>query len=168
MPDQPTSFSRALQGSGRLDCFEVAGKHTYLIGIGGCGMSGLARMLSARGAIVSMLTNSLESARGLLAHAGYSHFRRPMLDAGVHLYEARALLGNSRGSGETRRLTRFGNYGLHAKLFVFDRQRIFIGSMNFDRRSKRLNTSSTGRPYTRASVASTSGVGFDLSANIGS
>lgn len=29
----------------------VSGKHIYLVGIGGCGMSGLARMLSARGAI---------------------------------------------------------------------------------------------------------------------
>ncbi|MBS0191141.1 MAG: UDP-N-acetylmuramate--L-alanine ligase [Planctomycetes bacterium] len=33
--------------------FEVAGKHLYLIGIGGCGMSGLARMLRHRGALVS-------------------------------------------------------------------------------------------------------------------
>ncbi|MDX2145976.1 MAG: Mur ligase domain-containing protein [Planctomycetota bacterium] len=33
--------------------FDVAGKHVYLIGVGGCGMSGLARMLKARGAIVS-------------------------------------------------------------------------------------------------------------------
>ncbi|MFN7020290.1 MAG: UDP-N-acetylmuramate--L-alanine ligase [Phycisphaerales bacterium] len=30
----------------------IAGRHVYLIGIGGCGMSGLARMLRARGAIV--------------------------------------------------------------------------------------------------------------------
>lgn len=33
--------------------FEVVGKHLYLIGIGGCGMSGLARMLRHRGAMVS-------------------------------------------------------------------------------------------------------------------
>lgn len=33
--------------------FEVAGLPIYLIGIGGCGMSGMARMLRARGAIVS-------------------------------------------------------------------------------------------------------------------
>ena len=29
---------------------------------------------------------------------------------------------------------------MHAKLFVFDRQRVFVGSMNFDYRSLRLNT----------------------------
>ena len=33
--------------------FEASGKHVYLIGIGGSGMSGLARMLAGRGAIVS-------------------------------------------------------------------------------------------------------------------
>lgn len=31
----------------------VAGKHVYMIGIGGCGMSGLARMLRARGGVLS-------------------------------------------------------------------------------------------------------------------
>ncbi|MBL0922807.1 MAG: hypothetical protein IBJ10_11865, partial [Phycisphaerales bacterium] len=33
--------------------FDVAGRRCYLLGIGGCGMSALARMLRARGAIVS-------------------------------------------------------------------------------------------------------------------
>lgn len=36
-----------------VPAFDVAGRHCYLVGIGGCGMSGLARMLRARGAIVS-------------------------------------------------------------------------------------------------------------------
>ena len=49
-------------------------------------------------------------------------------------------MGNARGSGQTAMLSRYGNYALHAKLFVFDRQKLFIGSMNFDQRSKRLNT----------------------------
>lgn len=35
------------------DAFDVSGKHIYLIGIGGSGMSGLARMLKSRGAIIS-------------------------------------------------------------------------------------------------------------------
>ena len=34
-------------------CVGGAGKNIYMIGIGGCGMSGLARMLKTRGAIVS-------------------------------------------------------------------------------------------------------------------
>jgi putative cardiolipin synthase len=67
-------------------------------------------------------------------------YREPLLDYGVELYEIRSLLGNARGSGQTAAMSRYGNYSLHAKLFVFDRQRIFIGSMNFDQRSMHLNT----------------------------
>ena len=33
-----------------------------------------------------------------------------------------------------------GLYALHAKAFVFDRQRVFVGSMNLDQRSLHLNT----------------------------
>jgi putative cardiolipin synthase len=63
-----------------------------------------------------------------------------LLKEGVKIYELRALLGNTRGSGETAVVSKYGNYSLHAKLFVFDREKLFIGSMNFDERSKRLNT----------------------------
>lgn len=38
---------------GAADRFDPSGKSIYLIGIGGCGMSGLARMLRGRGATVS-------------------------------------------------------------------------------------------------------------------
>jgi cardiolipin synthase C len=89
---------------------------------------------------VRILTNSLESAPELVAQSGYMHYRVPLLEDGVELYEIRSLLGNARGSGQTAKLSRYGNYSLHAKLFVFDRQKVFIGSMNFDQRSKRLNT----------------------------
>jgi putative cardiolipin synthase len=37
-------------------------------------------------------------------------------------------------------VARYGNYSLHAKLYVFDRKSFFIGSMNFDQRSYRINT----------------------------
>jgi putative cardiolipin synthase len=50
------------------------------------------------------------------------------------------MLGDVRGSGETAQVSRYGNYALHAKMFVFDRQKLFIGSMNYDERSKRINT----------------------------
>jgi putative cardiolipin synthase len=89
---------------------------------------------------VAILTNSLQSAPELLAQSGYISYRLPLLRSGGDLYEIRSDLGNSRGSGQTVRISRFGNYALHAKLFVFDRQKLFIGSMNYDQRSKRLNT----------------------------
>jgi putative cardiolipin synthase len=96
--------------------------------------------LRKRGARVRILTNSLESTPELVAHSGYMHYRVPLLEDGVELYEVRALLGNARGSGETTAATRSGNYALHAKLFVFDRQKLYVGSMNFDERSRSLNT----------------------------
>ena len=89
---------------------------------------------------VRILTNSMESSTMLLAQAGYMHYRVPLLKNGVELHEIRSLLGNARGSGQSATISRYGNYSLHAKLFVFDRQRLFIGSMNFDQRSMHLNT----------------------------
>jgi putative cardiolipin synthase len=89
---------------------------------------------------VRVLTNSLESTTEVAAQAGYDHYRLPLLESGVELHEIRALLGSVRGSGQTAKVSRYGNYALHAKMYVFDRQRLFIGSMNYDQRSKRINT----------------------------
>ena len=101
----------------------------------------LLHTLRLRNVTVRILTNSLESTNALPAHAAYARFRKQLLRDGVELYEVRALLGRtSRGSGQSAAISRFGNYGLHAKLFVFDRQQLFIGSMNFDQRSVRFNT----------------------------
>jgi putative cardiolipin synthase len=96
--------------------------------------------LRSRNVRVRILTNSLESSEEPVAFSGYRHYRVPLLEEGVELYEVRSLLGNTRGSGQTVAISRFGNYSLHAKLFVFDRRKLFVGSMNFDQRSKRLNT----------------------------
>jgi putative cardiolipin synthase len=100
----------------------------------------LFKDLRQRNVRVRILTSSLESSTALLAQSGYMPYRRPLLEEGVELYEIRSLLGNARGSGQTTAMSRYGNYSLHAKLFVFDRQRLFIGSMNFDQRSMHLNT----------------------------
>jgi putative cardiolipin synthase len=96
--------------------------------------------LRKRNVRIRVLTNSLESSTVMLAHSGYMSYRVPLLEAGVEIFEVRSLLGNARGSGQTTQMTRYGTYSLHAKLFVFDRQRLFIGSMNFDQRSMHLNT----------------------------
>ena len=62
---------------------------------------GFSSDLRKRGVQVRILTNSLESTPELLAHAGYMHYRIPLLEDGVELYEVRALLGDARGSGES-------------------------------------------------------------------
>ncbi len=100
----------------------------------------LIQDLRERKVRIRILTSSLDSSTVLLAQAGYMHYRIPLLEDGVELYEIRSLLGDNRGSGETKTLLHYGNYSLHAKLFVFDRKRVFIGSMNFDQRSMHLNT----------------------------
>jgi putative cardiolipin synthase len=89
---------------------------------------------------VRILTNSLSSTNELAAHTGYARYRKQLLREGVELYELRSMLGNSRGSGQSAKMSGYGNFGLHAKLFVFDRKKLFAGSMNFDQRSRRLNT----------------------------
>jgi putative cardiolipin synthase len=96
--------------------------------------------LRQRNVRVRILTNSLDSTSSLLAHAGYVRSRKALLQSGVEFYEIRALIGNTRGSGQTAAISRHGNYGLHAKFFVIDRQKLYIGSMNFDQRSVQLNT----------------------------
>jgi len=94
----------------------------------------------ARNSRVAILTNSLESAPELSAHAGYTHYRPQLLKDGVELFEVRSHLESTRGSGQSKRISAAGNYALHAKLLVFDREHLYIGSMNFDRRSHSLNT----------------------------
>ena len=106
------------------------------------GSKGMALLneLRLRNVRLRILTNSLESSTEPLAQAAYMRYRAPLIASGAELFEIRALLGNTRGSGQTAEISQAGNYSLHAKLFVFDRKRLFIGSMNLDRRSLHLNT----------------------------
>jgi len=83
----------------------------------------LLQGLRQRKVRVRILSNSLESNPDPVAQSGYRRFRTPLLKDGVELHEIRSLLGNVRGSGQTARLSRYGNYALHAKLFVFDRRK---------------------------------------------
>lgn len=53
VPTPPRANPRPRHDHDRDAPLEVAGRHLYLVGIGGCGMSGLARMLAARGARVA-------------------------------------------------------------------------------------------------------------------
>ena len=83
--------------------------------------------LAASGARVRILTNSQVSTDVALVHAGYSKYRPRLVEGGVELYELRR-----RGASVTNERRAFGsaNASLHAKTFVVDRQRVFIGSLN--------------------------------------
>lgn len=100
----------------------------------------LVRDLRERGVQVRILTNSLVSAPVPVAQTGYMRSRRALLRVGVELHEVRAELGSPKGSGEPRKMTRYTAYSLHAKIYVFDRESLYVGSMNFDQRSMHLNT----------------------------
>ena len=96
--------------------------------------------LRERGVRVRVLTNSLLSTDVPAVHAGYRPYRLPLLQAGVQLYEVKPLPGKPNPQGGMLKTPSSGQFSLHAKAYVFDRKRIFIGSANFDRRSLHLNT----------------------------
>jgi putative cardiolipin synthase len=63
----------------------------------------------------------------------------PLLEAGCELFEVRPLPGQPEDHGLID-AGGSGQFGLHAKVIVIDRQRLFLGSMNFDQRSLDINT----------------------------
>jgi putative cardiolipin synthase len=96
-----------------------------------------------RGVRVVVITNSLASTDGIAVHAGYQRYRKPLLRAGVELYELKPTAGAERGRrsrGNRGSNVGSGGASLHAKTFSFDRQIGFIGSYNLDPRSSKLNT----------------------------
>lgn len=96
--------------------------------------------LRKRGVRVRVLTNSLEATDVSAAHAGYARYRPLLLRNGIELHEVRPTFNEPGGSGTPLASAGSGRFSLHAKVFVFDKQKLFIGSMNFDRRSLRINT----------------------------
>ena len=69
----------------------------------------------------------------------YRQWRKQILEAGVELHEVRHDAAIQPLVADTPP-TRAGFMGLHAKGMVVDRQRVYIGSMNFDPRSALINT----------------------------
>jgi putative cardiolipin synthase len=95
--------------------------------------------LSQRGVRVLILTNSLPSSDVGIVHASYSKYRKELLRAGVELYEMNKTMTRK------ERKAKKGKQGsskasLHAKSFVFDREQVFIGSLNLDPRAVLYNT----------------------------
>jgi putative cardiolipin synthase len=97
------------------------------------------RSLVKEGVRVRILTNSLASNDVGIVHAGYARYRPALLKAGVELYEARPS-PNRKEKKTASGVTGSSRASLHAKAFVFDRRYVFIGSLNLDPRSSRLNT----------------------------
>jgi putative cardiolipin synthase len=101
------------------------------------------RKLRARGVHVVILTNSLASTDAVAVHAGYSRYRKDLVALGVELYELKpTAFASSRNSDEAAdsEVDDSTHASLHAKTFIFDRERVFVGSLNLDPRSATLNT----------------------------
>jgi putative cardiolipin synthase len=100
----------------------------------------LLRDLGARGVRTRLLTNSLAGTDVVAAHAGYSRYRRALLDAGVEVHELRAAGGSEAGQVRLEAVLGASRAALHAKTIVVDGRYVFVGSMNLDPRSQMLNT----------------------------
>lgn len=99
------------------------------------------RELRRRGGRVRVLTNSLAASDVALVHAGYARYRKPLLQAGVQLFELRNLSGETPAGSRLRRsLAGSSASSLHAKTFAVDGRTLFVGSANFDPRSVHINT----------------------------
>ncbi len=105
------------------------------------GIEGAAnlRALVEKGVRVRILTNSLASTDVSIVHAGYSKYRKTLLQGGVEIYEIDHKLTHrqrkeKKGGGGSSKAS------LHTKSFVMDRKRVFIGSLNLDPRSVVENT----------------------------
>ena len=91
-----------------------------------------------RGVTVEVLTNAMASTNQSAAFSGYVRYRKDVIGSGTKLFEFKSDVAqfvieeDIRGS--------LGNSGLHAKVMIFDRKRVFVGSFNLDPRSINLNT----------------------------
>lgn len=93
--------------------------------------------LQQSGVDITIVTNSLAANNQKAVHGGYAPSRKPLLKAGVKIYEVRpdaGVAGFEYVSGDAARAT------LHTKAFAVDNHDLFIGSFNFDPRSARINT----------------------------
>ncbi|MCP4001726.1 MAG: phospholipase D family protein [Gammaproteobacteria bacterium] len=93
--------------------------------------------LRSKGIEIIIITNSLAANNHGIVHAGYMSSRKPLLEAGVKIYEART---TSMAEGVDRGANGDSLATLHTKAFLVDCTDVFIGSFNWDPRSININT----------------------------
>jgi putative cardiolipin synthase len=97
------------------------------------------RRLHQRGVDLKILTNSLASHDVPAVNSHYKEWRKPIIEAGAELFEMRHDAAIQPLVADTAP-TKAGFMGLHSKAMVVDRERVYIGSMNYDPRSALFNT----------------------------
>lgn len=93
--------------------------------------------LAQRGVRVRIVTNSVGSTNHTYVHAGYRRHREPLLRAGVEIYELRS--DAMQALGELPPDDKTGLV-MHSKAAVIDTNEVFVGSMNLDPRSVKINS----------------------------
>jgi putative cardiolipin synthase len=109
----------------------------------------LIAKLVENGVHVRILTNSLATTDSPLVDIGYARYRVPLLKLGVDLREMRPKLGQKHARFHPFRSS---NASLHAKALVIDQKIVFIGSLNMDERSMKIN-SELGLVISSAAIA---------------
>jgi putative cardiolipin synthase len=103
------------------------------------GDSGVKALAEARkvGLEIELVTNSLASTDVPFSYVSYWSHMKELLRSGVEIREISPTLSVKR-----HRLGVFGNRrgSLHTKNAIVDHNQVFLGSMNLDQRSARLNT----------------------------
>ena len=117
------------------------------------------RNLTEKGVHVKILTNSLASNDVSIVHAGYSKYRKALLRAGIELFEMNKKLSRKQRK-QNKSAAGSSKASLHAKSFVLDREKVFIGSLNLDPRSFYENTE-IGVIIESAETAAAMAEGFD-------
>jgi putative cardiolipin synthase len=97
-----------------------------------------ARRLEDAGVHLSIMTNSLGSTNQTIVNHAYGKRRRPMIEAGVDLFELRHEGAIKAEVDTPPAASKF--LALHAKAVVVDGEHLFIGTYNFSPRSRDLNT----------------------------
>ena len=95
--------------------------------------------LKKSGVDVTIITNSLAANNQFTVHSGYRPSRKPLLKAGVKIYEVRP---DADVAGAELVAASGAKATLHTKAFLVDDREVFIGSFNFDPRSAYINTES--------------------------
>lgn len=106
------------------------------------GVAGLVA-LAKTGVKVQILTNSYRATDVGSVHAGYAHWRKDLLKAGIKLYELKATATTKTtqpAKTPAKKQRGQSTASLHAKAFAVDTHQVFIGSYNIDPRSANINS----------------------------
>jgi putative cardiolipin synthase len=101
-------------------------------------LEGAVKRALGRGVRVRILTNSINSNNHLTAHSVYRNHIGTLIESGAEMHEVR-IDAKDRARYMLTPVEQ-KNLGLHAKALVIDDDKVFVGSVNLDPRSLKMNT----------------------------